>query len=96
VDEASKKSDPRILRNYENAWKAEFNDDLKVGKSIAKLVFKSEKNMETICRLGAEDPVINEIMYSMIAGVDSYKNLKRALVKRIGLKHPRAGLSLYI
>jgi geranylgeranyl reductase family protein len=96
VDEAAKESDPRILRNYEKAWKAEFGDDLKVGKSIAKLVFKSEKNMETICRLGIEDPVINEIMYSMIAGLDSYKNLKRKLVKRIGLKHPRAGLSLYI
>ena len=96
VDEAAKKSDPKILRGYEKAWKSEFGDDLKVGKSIAKLVFKSEQNMETICRLGAEDPVINEIMYSMIAGLDSYKNLKRALVKRIGLKHPRAGLSLYI
>jgi flavin-dependent dehydrogenase len=96
LNEAVKKYNPKILRNYEKAWKSEFEDDLKIGKSIAKLMFKSEKNMETICRLGAEDSVINEIMYSMIAGLDSYKNLKRALVKRIGFKHPRAGLSLYI
>ncbi|MFW9850241.1 MAG: hypothetical protein ACFFF4_13975, partial [Candidatus Thorarchaeota archaeon] len=65
------------------------------GKNVAKILFKSEKNMETICRLGAEDPVINDVMYKMIAGLENYKVLYRTLIKRILSKHPRAGLSLY-
>ena len=76
--------------------KKEFGDDLKAAKSIAKLMFKNEKNMETICRLAAEDKEVNEITYKMIAGLDTYKNLRRALIKRIGLKHTRDGLSLYM
>ncbi|MFW9849883.1 MAG: geranylgeranyl reductase family protein, partial [Candidatus Thorarchaeota archaeon] len=55
LKEAVESSNPNILKNYEKAWKAEFGDTLKVGKNVAKILFKSEKNMETICRLGAED-----------------------------------------
>ena len=95
LDKAVKHSDPSLLREYERTWKKEFGDDLKAAKSIAKLMFKNEKNMETICRLAAEDEVVNEITYSMISGLDTYKNLRRALIKRIGLKHTREGLSLY-
>ncbi len=59
-------------------------------------MFKSEKNMNTILRLAYEDQVIGDIMYKMIAGLDSYKNLQRQQMKRILTKHPLAGLSLYI
>ncbi|MHA1909086.1 MAG: geranylgeranyl reductase family protein [Candidatus Thorarchaeota archaeon] len=95
LKEAVETSNPGILRNYEKAWKAELNDTMKVGKSVAKLLFKSEKNMETICRLGATDPVINDVMYKMIAGLENYKTLYRTMIKRILTKYPRAGLSLY-
>ncbi len=96
VDAALKEGDPKKLHLYERRWKAEFADDLHVGKSIANLMFKSEKNMETILGLAHRDEYIRDIMYKMIAGLDTYKNLKAALVKRILRKHPRAGLSLYL
>ena len=95
LKEAVDYSNPAILKKYEKAWKSEFNDTLKVVKNVAKILFKSEKNMETICKLGAKDPVINDVMYKMIAGLENYKILYRTLLKRILTKHPRAGLSLY-
>lgn len=96
IEKAMKEADPRILRDYEKGWKSEFGTDLKVAKGLAKMTFKSEKNMETIMQIAHKDYQINDIMYKMISGEDTYKNLKRALTKRIMLKHPRAGISLYI
>ncbi|UCE10851.1 MAG: geranylgeranyl reductase family protein [Candidatus Thorarchaeota archaeon] len=96
LEQANQRQDPRLLRMYEKDWKRDFGDNLKVGKSLAKLMFKSEKNMETILRLGYDDEHIREIMYRMIAGLHSYRSLRNALVKRILRKHPRAGLSLYV
>ncbi|MHA1576264.1 MAG: NAD(P)/FAD-dependent oxidoreductase [Candidatus Thorarchaeota archaeon] len=96
IEKAMKEADPRMLKEYEKGWKSEFGDDLKVAKSLAKMVFKSEKNMETIMQIAHKDEHVNEIMYKMIAGEDTYKNLKKALTKRIMLKHPKAGISLYI
>ncbi len=93
---AVKSDDPTYLRDYEKAWKAELESDLKVGRDVAKLMFKSEKNMETILQLGHKDDYIRETMYLMISGKESYKVLKNRLTKRILMKHPRAGLSLYI
>ncbi len=94
--EAVESADPLKLKQYEKGWKAEFNDTLKVGKAVAKLLFKNEKNMETICKLGAEDPVMNDVIYKMISGLESYKTLYRTMLKRILTKHPKAGLSLYV
>jgi len=96
VGRAVKEDDPKFLVDYEKSWKAELESDLKVGRDVAKLMFKSEKNMETIMQLGYEDEKIREIMYLMISGKESYKTLKSALTKRILTKHPRAGLSLYM
>jgi geranylgeranyl reductase family protein len=96
VEQAHAKEEPGLLKKYEKDWKGEFGDNLKVGRSLAKLMFKSEKNMETILRLGYEDEYIRGIMYKMIAGLHSYRSLRNALVKRILLKHPRAGISLYV
>jgi flavin-dependent dehydrogenase len=96
LERAVANSNPRILTEFEKGWKKAFGSDLKVAKSTADLMFKSEKNMNTILRLAHEDQVINDVMYKMIAGLDSYKNLQRQQVKRILTKHPRAGLSLYI
>ncbi|NHJ12044.1 MAG: NAD(P)/FAD-dependent oxidoreductase [Candidatus Thorarchaeota archaeon] len=95
LDEAAKTGNPDGLNRYEKAWCNDFGDVLKVGKNIAKLVFKSKKNMETVSRMGVEDPVVRDIMFGLIDVRDSYTKLYRALVKRILLKHPRAGLSLY-
>ncbi len=95
LNRAVREKDPKLLREYEGRWKKRFMDDLKVGKSIAKLVFKSEKNMETVLRLAYEDEYIRDIMYKMIAELDTYERLKRQLVRRILTRHARAGLSLY-
>lgn len=88
--------DPSVLKDYDRGWRAQFNDTLSVGRKVAALLFKSEKNMETICRLGADDEVINEIMYRMIASDGSYSTHYKNLIKRILLKHPKEGLSLYL
>lgn len=93
---AVESDNPKLLRDYEKAWKAKIGGELKAGRSLAKLMYKSKRNMETIIRLGYEDPYIKEIMYKLIGGFDTYKNLKAALIKRVLRKHPKAWLSLYV
>jgi len=96
IEKALKGANPRVLSEYEKGWKEAFGDDLKIGKGLAKMIYKSNKNMETIMQIAHKDYHVNDIMYKMISGEDTYKNLKKALTKRIMLKHPRAGISLYI
>ncbi len=96
IERAVKESDPHVLREYEKGWKKDFGDDLVVAKSLAKLIFKSEKNMETIMQIAHKDDFVRDIIYKMVAVEDTYRALKKALVKRIMLKHTRAGISLYI
>ncbi len=96
LKKAIESGDPSVLKEYEKGWKAQLKETLDIGRKVAALLFKSEKNMETICRLGAEDEVINEMMYRMIASDGSYSAHYKTLVKRILAKHPRAGLSLYL
>jgi flavin-dependent dehydrogenase len=83
LERAVANSNPRILTEFEKGWKQAFGSDLKVAKSTADLMFKSEKNMNTILRLAYEDQVIGDIMYKMIAGLDSYKNLQRQQVTKL-------------
>ncbi|MFX1367123.1 MAG: NAD(P)/FAD-dependent oxidoreductase [Promethearchaeota archaeon] len=96
VEQAVQTSNANALKGYERAWKEEFGDILKVGKNIAKMLFKGTKNMEVVCQMGAKDPVIRDIMFRLIDGQESYNSLYRSLIKRVLTKHPRAGLSLYI
>lgn len=96
IEKAMKEANPRVLSEYEKGWKDAFGDDLKIGKGLAKMTYKSNKNMETIMQIAHKDFHINDIMYKMISGEDTYKRLKKALTKRIMLKHPKAGISLYI
>ncbi len=96
IERAVRTKDPKILKEYEKGWKAAFGEDLSVAKSLAKLMFKNEKNMETILSLAHRDPVISDYMYKLIAGKVSYKQFKSTVIKTIVRKYPRAGLSLYL
>ncbi len=92
---AVESNDPSELGQYETEWKMQFNELLTIGRKLAAVLYKSEKNMETVCQLGAEDAVINEIMYKMISSTGSYSALYTKLRNRILTKHPRAGVSLF-
>ncbi|MHA1480224.1 MAG: NAD(P)/FAD-dependent oxidoreductase [Candidatus Thorarchaeota archaeon] len=96
LEKAMKEADPRVLSEYEKGWKEAIGDELKIGKGLAKKIYKSNKNMETIMQIAHKDFHISDIMYKMISGEDTYKKLNKALTKRIMLKHPKAGISLYI
>lgn len=96
IEQAIEQDNPKILKEYEKGWKAAFGEDLSVAKSLAKLMFKNEKNMETILSLAHKDPLISDYMYRLIAGKVSYKQFKSTVVKTIIRKYPRAGVSLYI
>jgi geranylgeranyl reductase family protein len=96
LEQAIQTSNPDVLKSYVKEWQNEFGDVLKVGKNIAKMLFKGEKNMEVICKMAIKDKVIRGIMFKLIEGQESYSSLYRSLIKRVLTKHPRSGLSLYI
>ena len=82
------------VTSYERRCKAEFNQDLAIAQSLAKLLLKSNKNMELACQAAYVDPVMREFVMELVLGMKSYKESRNHIVKRLLVKHPAKVLRL--
>lgn len=83
-------------RSYEQKCIGEFNQDLTIAQSLAKLLLKSNKNMELACQAALSDPVLREYMTELVMGMKAYKEGRNRIVKRLLLKHPAKALRLIV
>lgn len=82
--------------SYEQRCKSEFGKDLEVAQSLAKLLLKSNKNMEIACQAAHFDEVLKEYVTELVMGVKPYKESRNCIMKRILMKHPRSALRLIV
>ncbi|MFW9918107.1 MAG: geranylgeranyl reductase family protein [Candidatus Thorarchaeota archaeon] len=95
MKEAVKGSNPMALFEYEKECKKAILSELKVTQSLAKLFYKSMRNMETLCTFFRDDYYSSQLIGSAIGGLLSQKEVKRKLTLRMMRKNPKAALSLY-
>ena len=95
LEKALKNSNPGELEIYERDWKSDFENDLKSSIKLAQLVFKKEKNMETVIYMASRDDFILNLTHELIIPTRPLKGVMRSFTKRILLKHLRTALSLY-
>ncbi len=96
VREAVVASNPMALSAYVEDCKRMILSELNVTQSMAKLFYKSIRNMETLCSFFRDDYYSRQLIGSAIGGIISQKEAKRKLTFRMLRKNPRAALSLYL
>ncbi len=96
IKNAVEGQNPMALGEYEQECKKKILSELKVSQSLAKLFYKSMKNMETLCGFFKDDYYSSQLIGSAIGGLLSQKEVKRKLTLRMMRKNPKAALSLYL
>ncbi len=96
VKRAIDDSNPMALSEYEKECKKKIISELKVSQSLAKLFYKSMKNIETLCGFFRDDYYSSQLIGSAIGGLLSQKEVKRKLTFRMMQKSPKTALSLYL
>jgi flavin-dependent dehydrogenase len=96
IKDAVRSKNPMLLKEYEKECKKHIVSELKVTQSLAKLFYKSMKNIETLSAFFRDDPYSSQLIGSAIGGLISQKEAKRKLTFRMLRKNPRAALSLYL
>ena len=94
-EEASKEQNANVF-SYEQRCKAAFNQDLAVAQSLAKLLLKSNKNMELACQAANTDLVMREYVMELVMGIRPYKESRDRIVKRLLKRHPLKALKLVV
>lgn len=95
--EAADLKQPSHVWEYEQRIRNSIGAELDSAKSIAGILYRSRKNLETVCRIAAKDPVMRDLMIDFVIGARGIKKSRRSLAKRLLCHHPidavRLGLS---
>lgn len=94
-EEISKGSNANTF-SYEKRCKNAFNQDLAVAQSLAKILLKSNKNMELACQAANTDQVMREYIMDLVMGIRPYKESRNRIMKRLLHKHPMKALKLLV
>jgi geranylgeranyl reductase family protein len=87
VDAVREKS-PVLVKKYEQVLKHELLKELNDMRSLTRMLYKSNANIELICKIVDEDPVMREYLTDILARVKPYSNLWNQIRKRMMFRHP--------
>ncbi|MCF2137348.1 MAG: NAD(P)/FAD-dependent oxidoreductase [Candidatus Thorarchaeota archaeon] len=85
---------PKDLIKYKKLCKSPILSELKVSQSMAKMFYKSEKNMETLCQFFHDDKYAAYLIAASIAGFLPMGTVKRKLTMHMMRTRPRDAISL--
>jgi geranylgeranyl reductase family protein len=93
VDAVREKSAIQITK-YEQRLKQGILSELKEMRDITRILFKSDANIDLICGVADDDPVMREYLMDILARVNPYTNLWNQIRKRMILHHPLKAIKL--
>lgn len=82
--------------SYAEGCKREFGKDLEVAQTLAKILLKSDKNMEIACQAAHSDEILKDYVTELVMGVKSYRESRNRILKRLLFKHPGRALRLIV
>lgn len=94
VVSAARQDQPAELRKYESVCEKTVLKDLAVSDSLAKMFYKSRKNMETFCRFLHEDKYASYLIAASIGGLLPMSTVKTKLTMRMLRKRPLDAMSM--
>jgi len=81
---------------YQQRWQKAFGKDLGVANFLAGMMFHSIENMEAVCRMAYDDPVMRAYTFELITGAVPYRTSRNRLVKRMLRKHLRTAIKMIL
>jgi geranylgeranyl reductase family protein len=86
--------DYRILRDYEERVKREFKTEFSAANCVSNVVYKSYRNVELICELAEQDPIMQDLMIDLALGTRSISKIRLDITKRMITRYPLKALKL--
>lgn len=80
--------------SYERISKGTIGKDLKIGRFLQKLLFKSTENMERFIQMCRTDEVMKEYSLELVMGYVPFKVSRSRMTKRMLIKHPGQAIRL--
>ena len=97
AQETVEQKKPSHVWEYEHRIQKSIAAELETAKSIARILYKSKKNVELACKIAASDSIMRDLMIDFVIGLPRSKNPLRVMAKRLLRHHPidaiRLGLS---
>ncbi len=96
ISEAIESNDPSKIKKYAKYIKDEIIRDMSVGKYLANILYRKEKNPVTIIKLANQDNEIKTLFSALIMGSIPYDEIKKRMTKQILLHYPTKGLRMFL
>ncbi|TFG32615.1 geranylgeranyl reductase family protein [Candidatus Thorarchaeota archaeon] len=93
VESVQKKSPVHIIE-YDRRLKKGLLRELRNLRFIAGIMHKSNENIERICSIADDDPVMREYLTDILARINTYSNLKLKITKQLLTHHPLKAIRL--
>jgi hypothetical protein len=70
------------------------NTEFNAANFVARVVYKSRRNVETICELAENDPILQDYMIDLAIGSRSINRIRFDITKRMIRHYPLKALKL--
>ncbi len=92
--ESVRNKSPTHIIEYERRLSSTITKELDDLRIIARILNKSDANIELICKIADDDPLMKEYLIDLVARVNTLSNLKSKIVKRLLTHHPLKAIRL--
>jgi geranylgeranyl reductase family protein len=92
--EAVAKESPLHLIEYEQMLKQGLARELKMLRTIARIIYRSRGNIDLLCAIAERDSVIRECMTDIVARTKPYSDVMSKIRNRMLLHHPLKSIRL--
>ncbi len=93
---AIESNDPSEIKKYAKFIKDEIISDMSVGRYLANILYRKQKNPMRIIELANQDEEIKTLFAGLIMGSIPYSEIKARLTKQIIRHYPRKGIRMFI
>lgn len=96
IRRAIESNDPSEIKKYAKFIKDEIISDMSVGRYLANILYRKQKNPMRIIELANQDEEIKTLFAGLIMGSIPYSEIKARLTKQIIRHYPRKGIRMFI
>ncbi|MFQ5831174.1 MAG: geranylgeranyl reductase family protein [Candidatus Thorarchaeota archaeon] len=94
ASEAAEMKQPQHVLSYEKRLRESILSELRAARNIAKILFKSKKNMSIVFRIAEKDPVMREYIIDFVTGTQPLPQVRKKMTRRMLSRHPMMALRL--
>lgn len=92
--EAAERKNPYHVMEYGKLLRKTILKDLSAASYLAKMLYKSKRNMDLLLQIAQDDPIMREHIIDLMTGTRPLHQTKKGIMKRMATSHPLKGLKM--